>query len=518
MHPIHLCIGAPRAGTTWLFREMQQHPALFVPAAKEVRFWNSRRSDAQRDIAIIDSRKRADACHDTEDQRRWINAWEKIAQKDPITMEAYTSLMAVKGRPSLDISPSYSSLSPAKIKELRAGLPQGSKVLYLMRYPMHCLSMQIKRDFHLHGMYRGRPSKADLAEFLNTPQQQQRWDYATILNTWRAEFGEDFIALPFDDIVSNPKALTHKVAELLNFELGPETATRSDDDFFHSDQNQNSQLWATSLGPEEKKQMAQAMLPAITTFAAQMPEAGTPWLSKLHKLADHNIMKPAPVDDIDLPTQKLIRMTESIGDNCEYGMWQRHRGDEPSSLFRWAITPIKSLLDFMGAPSALYAKGDLSVHSPGMVHDAKFGFKFHSKLVEPGPEGKPQLLADKQAFDSIYQEEKSKIDHLQVKTFAQMSQQTGLYIIKDNKGLDESHVRRVLAHLLRHNPTHHLLWVEADGDPAFTDIGGGLLRASLPAFAPYSNVHGYAEGGWTSLMTQLSQYEPIAKQIERMQR
>lgn len=264
--------------------------------------------------------------------------------------------------------------------------------------------------------------------------------------------------------------------------------------------------------------MAGAMLPAITAFTEKMPSIGKPWLSKLQKIADRQVSARNTVDDIDLPVQKLMRMTESIGDNCEYGMWQRHRAYEPSSLFRWAISPVASLLAFLDAPSALYAKDDLSVHSPGMVHDEKFGFKFHSKLVEPSADGKLQLLADKQAFDEIYLDEKAKIDHLQAKTFAQMKRQACLYIIKDNKGLDEGDVRRVLAHLLRHNPSHHLLWVEADGAPAFKDLGGGLLRGSLPSFAPYVDVQAYVEGGWTSLMTQLSQFEPIANQIARMQR
>lgn len=517
-HPIHLCIGAPRAGTTWLFREMRQHPSLFVPLVKEVRFWNSRRSDAQRDSAARDAAKLVAASHDSADQARWIKDWTKIAQQDDIDMEVYRNLMSVDGRPSLDISPAYCFLPPAKIKELREGLPKGSKVIYLMRDPLQRLSSQIKLHYHLHGMYRGRPSQTDLAEFLDTPNQQRRWDYATIMRTWGEAFGDDFIALPFDDVVRDPKTLTLRVADLLNIDLGPKMAMRDDSDFFHSDQNQNSQLWVTSLGQREKKQMAEAMIPALTTFTELMPDVGKPWLSKLHKTAEVEITTPEPVDDVDLPTQQLMRMTESIGDNCEYGMWQRHRAYEPSSLFRWAITPIDSLLAFLDAPTALYAKDDLSVHSPGMVHDEKFGFKFHSKLVERNAEGEIQLLTDKQAFDEIYLDEKAKIDHLQAKTFAQMRRQTGLYIIKDNKGLKEEDVHRVLAHLLRHNPTHHLLWVEADGAPAFTDLGGRLLRGSLPGFAPYVDVQAYVEGGWTSLMTQLSQHPPIAEQIARMQR
>lgn len=518
MHPIHLCIGAPRAGTTWLFREMSRHPALFVPLIKEVRFWNSRRSADQRDHAIKNGRRLLEASHDNVDQTRWLDDWSKIDKEDDITMETYRSLMAVNGRPSLDISPSYCFLQPKQIKNLRAGLPKGSKVLYLMRDPLQRLSSQVKLHCHLHGMYRGRPSEADMAQFLAIPDQRRRWDYATTLNMWKAEFGDDFITLSFEDVVNDPKALTYRLADLLQIDLGPKIAKREDTDFFHSDRNQNSQIWVTSLGMSEKKMMAQEMLPAIKNLAEQLPNLATPWLSKLNKVATHNITAPNPVDDIDLPTQKLMRMTESIGDNCEYGMWQRHRAYDPSSLFRWAITPIDNLLAFLDAPTPLYAQDDLSVHSPRMVHDQKSGFKFHSKLVEMNADGARQLLSDKEKFSEIYLGEYNKISHLQAKFFAQMKRQTGLYIIKDNKGLSEEKVRCVLAHLHRHNPTHHLLWVEAEGEPSFTDLGSGLLRGKLPKFAPYIDVQAYAEGGWTSLMTKLSRFEPLTKQVARMKR
>lgn len=518
MHPIHLCIGAPRAGTTWLFREMRQHPALFVPVVKEVRFWNSRRADSNRDTSVEDARKMLKTCHDKTDQSRWIEDWGNINQSDPITMDAYRGLMSVEGRPSLDISPSYCFLPPAKIEELRKGLPKGSKVLYLLRDPMQRLASQIKLHFHLHGTYRGRPSEADLEEFLAIPSQQKRWDYANILTTWSAEFGDDFIALPFDDVLNDPKALTHNVAELLGIDLGPQAAARNAADFFHSEKNQNNPLWVTSLGPKEKKQMAQAMEPALMTFAEQMPDPGVPWLNKLRKFAAVEITTPAPVDDIDLLTQKLMRMTESLGDNCEYGFWQRHRAYEPSSLFRWAIAPVDSLLAFLETPAPLYSADELSVHSPGMVGESRFGFKFHSKLVEKDESGELRLLKDQNTFDEIRLDEGEKITHLQRKFFAQMKQQEGLYVIKDNKTLTEDKMRALVALLHQHNPRHHLLWVEADGPPALTDMGSGLLRGSLPAFATYANADHYAEGGWTTLMTLVSRFEPIAAQIARMQR
>lgn len=38
--PNFLCIGAQRAGTTWLYHNLKQHPEIFLPDVKELRFFN----------------------------------------------------------------------------------------------------------------------------------------------------------------------------------------------------------------------------------------------------------------------------------------------------------------------------------------------------------------------------------------------------------------------------------------------------------------------------------------------
>lgn len=518
MHPIHLCIGAPRAGTTWLFREMQHHPEVFVPVVKEVCFWNSRRSNQQRDHSIKHAKASQTAVHDPADQAQWMQKWSEIDQKAPITMEAYHDLMAVEGRPTLDISPSYCFLPPKAVQTLRDGLPKGSKVIYMVRDPLDRMLSQVKLHFHLHGAYRGRPSQEDLAAFLAIPDQKRRWDYDSIIKTWGGIFGDDFVALPFNNVIENPKALTHKVADILGITLDSGVANRKPEDFYHSEKNQNSQIWTTSLKRPEKQQIAQALLPAVKNMQQSLPKVSKPWLNKLTTIAEQDLGLSEPIKDVDLSVQKLMRMTESIGDNCEYGFWQRHRNYEPSSLFRWAITPIDSLLNFLDAPTRLYAKQDISMHSAGMTTDAKFGFKFHSKLMETTPDGVRQLIADQEKFDTIHAQEEEKIAHLQKKFFAQMRRQVGLYIIKDNKGIPEDKVRAVLAHLHRHNPNHHLLWVEAGEETTLKDLGNGLLYGTVPAFARYVQADKYHETGWTSLMHKAAQVPKIAEQIARMQR
>lgn len=43
--PDFLCIGAPRAATTWLHRELSRHPQVYLPKRKEIHFYVEPRID-----------------------------------------------------------------------------------------------------------------------------------------------------------------------------------------------------------------------------------------------------------------------------------------------------------------------------------------------------------------------------------------------------------------------------------------------------------------------------------------
>jgi hypothetical protein len=45
--PTFICIGAQKAGTTWLFKMLSAHPGVFVPPAKELHFFDQRRNLAR---------------------------------------------------------------------------------------------------------------------------------------------------------------------------------------------------------------------------------------------------------------------------------------------------------------------------------------------------------------------------------------------------------------------------------------------------------------------------------------
>lgn len=515
-HPIHLCIGSPRAGTTWLFREMRQHHGIFLPLIKEVRYWNSRRSDQQTAAAIKQARIDLEGAWDRESQEKWLSDWGRIPRDRSPDIDEYIELMSAPGRPSLDISPTLGILPRKTVKLLREQLPEGSKAIFMLREPLSRLASQVKLHFHLHGHYRGSAASEDLERFLNHGAQRNRWDYTTIIDTWRGVFRDDFKIIHYQGIVDDPRATIKEIADFLDFEMSEDTDERSEESFFHSNQNQNKQSGLPKMGPRENQVLARMLEPEFERFAEAYPEMGSLWLDQLRQKINVTQTWKTPVADVDMPVMRLMRMTESLGDNCEYGFWQRHRGYEPSSLFRWAITPVDALNCYLENRKEVFSFENLKAHSPAMVEDTKTGFYFHCNLVERNDAGKLQLLADPDKLAEAYRPAKEKFDFLANKFWRQIRRNPAVYVVKRNEALPEETVFRLLKNLHALNPAHCLLWVDAGKPTPVTEIAPGLYHATITRFANYHTADDYDAEGWTRVMTELVRMTKIEAMIARM--
>ncbi|PON15180.1 hypothetical protein C2W62_25225 [Candidatus Entotheonella serta] len=60
MRPTFIGIGAPKAGTTWLYHCLREHPDVFMGAVKETRFF---------DYGTIDGRMAEYYAHFTDSER-----------------------------------------------------------------------------------------------------------------------------------------------------------------------------------------------------------------------------------------------------------------------------------------------------------------------------------------------------------------------------------------------------------------------------------------------------------------
>ena len=207
-----------------------------------------------------------------------------------------------------------------------------------------------------------------------------------------------------------------------------------------------------------------------------------------------------------------MHISESLGDNCEYGFWQRDHGYEPSSLFRWAISPPESVLAFLQSPVELFQKESLMPHTARLVKDELSGFSFHSNLVLKSKKEGVKLRSGN-SFERQYEQEKSKIDYLQQKFFSQLKSKPKLFVIKRKKGFDASLVKELLGCLRSYCDKHVLLVVTPSDevkDSRCQKISDGLYYGQIPFFANHAKAAQYHPTGWSTLMESMSK-EPELK-------
>lgn len=164
------CVGAQKAGTTWLYSYFAAHPQVHVQPVKEIHYFNVLWDPKQigfremreehlasfakepalaeaGDIAPTDSARGATSVErgdgdQYEDSRRLV---EMYASDEP-DHAAYRRLMldgAAGAKWVADITPDYSVLGGDRYLQMQSAFP-GSKFLYLMRDPIQRMWSQIR--------------------------------------------------------------------------------------------------------------------------------------------------------------------------------------------------------------------------------------------------------------------------------------------------------------------------------------------------------------------------------------
>lgn len=176
-----LGIGAQKAGTTWLYRQLSRHPRVRFPGGKEVHFWNARIE---------------------RDSLDWYRA---LFSSDPALVEG-------------DVTPAYGILEPAVIRQIHDAFPD-LRIIFIMRNP-------VARAWSSALMALGRAEMTlqDASEqwFLDHFHSQGsllRGDYLRTLRNWEGVVGrENLLALFHDDIERDPLSVLQACCGFLELE------------------------------------------------------------------------------------------------------------------------------------------------------------------------------------------------------------------------------------------------------------------------------------------------------------
>lgn len=229
--PSFICIGAQKAGTTWLYEKLKTHPAVSMAEPKEIHYfdWFFYRS------------------------LRW-----------------YLLHFSASGKLRGEVTPGYSIIEKGRVKFMKRIMPD-LKIILLLRDPRERAWSSAR--FHF-GKEQGRDlSKVTNEEYIahfNQPWVKQRGDYETIWKKWTSVFPkEQFIVLFAEDIASKPDEVLDSVSAFLKIGKFPEEKSE-----VRYNESEN-----ISMPPAIRKYLAEMYAPMISRLPALIGQDLSHWKS-----------------------------------------------------------------------------------------------------------------------------------------------------------------------------------------------------------------------------------------------
>ena len=272
--PQFLCIGAQKAGTTWLDKQLRDHKDIWLPPMKEVHFfdyvdrpefrkwitWHLRitlRRELLKEVSTVDKLQKAIDWQKLEyfssvmtHPKRFEDEWYK-----------YIFSGAPLGSVTGEITPEYSTISDKGIDHILKLCPD-IKVIYIIRDPVKRAASQLKMNMVRNGDFKKVVKTSDntkkydescqnrlvcyawyLRDFFccsnlcerdktNTAKNlelfyknlkhysiKDRGDYETYIPRWDSKLKDNIIYIPFKEISSNPTKVLQKVFQHIGVDM-----------------------------------------------------------------------------------------------------------------------------------------------------------------------------------------------------------------------------------------------------------------------------------------------------------
>lgn len=127
-----------------------------------------------------------------------------------------------------------------------------------------------------------------------------------------------------------------------------------------------------------------------------------------------------------------LQRFESLGENCEFGFLLRHHQVASGGFFRWAFTPLHSLIRILAADfEGVYVLDQLRPRFGAMVQDSRYDILFHSQLhSEQEPDGSRRFSSSAAEREQIYAHERAKVNYLVAKFRRRLAEERLILVLK----------------------------------------------------------------------------------------
>ena len=205
--PDFLCVGAQKAGTSWLYRQLERHPDFWMPPVKELHYLDT--LNRTRRFHPPRSKDECDYC--------FLESMKNLSAQSYIDLQNYGELFRHKGALlSGDISPAYSTLNDEVIERVVDYFPN-MKVIFLARDPVERAWSQLSMGVRLGMISRFDATDAEevIRNLLN-PGVLLYSHPSKIVARWKRYVRpENFRIYFFDDLKENPAELRRSILRFL---------------------------------------------------------------------------------------------------------------------------------------------------------------------------------------------------------------------------------------------------------------------------------------------------------------
>jgi len=223
--PNFLCIGAHKAGTTWLQKVLETHPDVFLPM-KEIHFFDRspyypsssylaepnpltrlmKKGNRTRNTTIAKALGKSIITCDAERFRFFLNFLFTVNEQWYPRLFETKRDYKIKG----DITPSYSILKSEDVQKIKA-LNPAMKIVFIMRNPIYRDWSACRYNVIQHG------HNVDSLKYFDREEMRLRGDYLrTIANYSNAFSAEQIFIAFFEELVKTPHEFYKRLCLFLN--------------------------------------------------------------------------------------------------------------------------------------------------------------------------------------------------------------------------------------------------------------------------------------------------------------
>ena len=217
------CVGAQKAGTTWLARTLARHDEIFVTPVKEIHYFDHVAGLTEH-LAERKRRSRYRKYH----QRMWAQwgrwrehraqaDWYRAYMKPGLDDEWYASLFADRQGKAVagEATPEYAIIGRDGFRHMKTLAPD-ARIIYIMRNPVTRAWSQLLHQCRSRRLNPDRVSSETFLSMAGEERFEELADYERVLDDMAAEFAPSQTLLAFyEDIHHDRAAAVRSVCDFL---------------------------------------------------------------------------------------------------------------------------------------------------------------------------------------------------------------------------------------------------------------------------------------------------------------